>query len=143
MISALFTGIANILSSYLYLRDAAPSEAPPGLQVQAVSSTSLTLNWGELPIDKQNGIIRRYEVAISLGDGVVRNADVPKSKHSITVQNLKAHTTYWCRVRAHTISPGPYSVAVQVTTEEDSKYKTIHVFMAKLYELATNVLMVS
>ena len=95
--------------------------APPYLRVQEVFPTSLTLTWGELPPEKRNGIIREYEVEIKTGDGVyiVRNASEPK--RSITIQDLKAYTTYGCRVRAYTISPGPYSADVYAETPEDSK----------------------
>ena len=43
------------------------------------------------------------------------------SRRSVNIFNLEAHTIYRCRVRAHTVVPGPYSTEVQVQTPEDSK----------------------
>lgn len=73
-------------------------------------------------MDMQNGIIVHYQVNVT----ELETGDVLSTislNTFITVQFLHPHYTYVCIVSAVTISEGPYSEEVVVTTPEDGMYE--------------------
>jgi len=100
--------------------EAAPSAAPSNLQVTHVTPYSLHFHWNPPPPEHRNGIIRRYEIVLTpLSSG--RRVQQSSLTESIIIRNLKAHTTYRCKVSAYTTAAGPFTGEVQVMTNESGK----------------------
>ena len=98
----------------------APSQPPTNVQVSVINPRQVELVWAPPPMDKQNGIIRRYIINVtSVDDG--EELITYSQTTSTLVQNLHPFTTYVCSVSAETVNPGPFSQPIVVQTPEDGK----------------------
>ena len=106
-----------------------------------VTSTTISLNWSEVPAIDRNGIITQYEVEynqttfnVSTAQTVTVNSTMilftdENMAQSVIVDIMTAllsglheYVEYSIRVRAYTsVGPGPYSDAINVTTDEDGE----------------------
>jgi len=94
---------------------------------RAISSSEIIVTWDRVVPRDRNGIIRAYEIEylplMNYGGQIrreTRNVTVPE--RSITLNQLEAYVTYNISVTAITINgSGPYSTAIPVRTDEDSK----------------------
>lgn len=88
-----------------------------------VSSTSIKVQWGSIPLDSQNGIILGYCVTVMFNSVVIRNLSATSSIREIVVSGLAKRTTYQVSVAGVTVNgTGVKSTPVNVTTDEDGNY---------------------
>ena len=99
-----------------------PGAAPSNVTAKNTSSTSILVEWDEVPKDKRHGIIQSYAVIWKRVPGVYEPMveDTPKLQFELT--NLVKYTEYSIQVLAATrIGKGPASTAIVTRTDEDSK----------------------
>ena len=85
-------------------------------------SSYVLLQWSP-PIDVyHNGIIRHYIIRLkdSNSSTIILNHTTPTSQPSGNIGSLQPDTAYTCSVAAVTVSTGPFSPAINFTTEPDS-----------------------
>ena len=101
-------------------------DSSPALTAQAMSSTSITAHWSEVPFIHQNGIITTYEVLyepLDSYDGQLEGQILNMTTLSIVLTGLEEFTEYNISVRAYTVEgAGPYSDNVIIQTFQDSMY---------------------
>ena len=113
-----------------------PTSPPTAFRVDAVSSTTIKLAWGEVYIDDQNGIITMYEVNYTQTTfqlvPQVQTVTVSALTLATNLTGLEEDVNYSIRIRAYTsIGPGPYSSPVEVQTLQDSEsvpYNTCRIY---------------
>lgn len=72
-------------------------------------------------LDRQNGIITGYSVNVTNRDNR-ESILFSTTQTSITVEQLRAFTTYLCSVAAQTVvGLGPYTSTLMITTDEDGE----------------------
>ena len=91
---------------------------------QNSSSTSILVEWDEVPADQQNGIITGYTITYESqtenqnGDVQVNGSQVRETD----LKNLKEYVNYNITVFASTVKGnGPVSDPIVVITDQDSK----------------------
>lgn len=105
-----------------------PSGYPQGVQVTAISSTSLNISWNKVPETERNGNITHYEIRYT----PVNSPQLEQQQPKITatrdpalvsiLEGLEEFTTYNVSVRAVTIvGSGPLSPPQMNQTFEDGK----------------------
>ena len=93
----------------------APSAAPSNVSVTGVTSTTTTVQWGEVPCILQNGDITGYSVRY--GSEAV-NVTGDSSGGTYTIPDLMPSTNYPIQVAAmNGAGIGTYSAAVDQLTE--------------------------
>ena len=106
---------------YYYLEPNAP---PSNIQGHITSSTSILVQWGDVPATDQNGIILRYTVTYTaLPGGIERTkvVDAPTTQANLT--GLNEYTNYSITVFASTVKgDGNVSEPITVITDEDSTF---------------------
>ena len=102
-----------------YVIPTVPENPPLNPVGMATNSRTIQFSWG-IPPGRHNGIIREYRVnAMELQTG--RAFQRTASTTSILITSLQPSYTYRLSVSAYTISEGPYSPALNVTTPEDGQ----------------------
>ena len=101
----------------------APSAAPVSLQGHNVSSTSIFITWGQVPVSDQNGVILSYTVSYNeVSGGSEQTKIVDALKYQTTLTGLKKYTNYTITVVAATSKgKGVVSAPIIVITDEDSE----------------------
>ena len=105
----------------------APSNFPVNVATSPISSTSIMVTWGPVPVIDQNGIITGYEVMYepleTFGENIsTLTVNVSGSDLSTLLMELQEFVNYSISVRAYTIiGPGLYSEGVVVMTNEDGE----------------------
>ena len=93
--------------------------APPSIpQLTTLTSRSFTVMWQPPPLEEINGDIRRYTLLIVESE-TGRQFEVTTNDTLTTINSLHPYYNYLCRVRAETIQPGPYSVAISIRLLEE------------------------
>ena len=107
---------------FLSLNCAAPSSAPENITVSGVTSRSFSVQWlPPLPEDR-NGEIRSYSIMLTdKTKGVLMPYSLGGNETSTSFQDLHPAYTYSVTVAAVTIEEGPFSDALSVMMDEDSK----------------------
>ena len=96
----------------------APDGAPENVTGSATSSTSIRLTWDKPQRSLQNGYIVEYRVRVTeTNTGMVSASTV--TDRSLTLTSLHPYYIYSCSIAAVTVGIGPYSIAINVTTDED------------------------
>lgn len=100
------------------------------ITAQTVSSTSIMVNWMEVPLINQNGVIITYEVLYepieTFGGQLEGRSLNVTSQFSALLTDLEEFVAYNISVRAFTIEgAGPYSANVIKMTHQDSTYYSI------------------
>ena len=90
---------------------------------QNSSSTSILVEWDEVPADEQNGIITGYTITYqSQTENDNGNVQVNGSVRQTELTNLKEYVNYNITVFASTVKgDGPASDPIVVRTDQDSK----------------------
>ena len=106
----------------------APSSPPLNIQAERVSATSFLVTWQPPADEDKNGIIRQYSTAISAKPSWLHSTRqvLFSNDTELTVTSLAPYVTYEIHIRAHTISPGPFSTGYLVTTSEAGKTSNSH-----------------
>lgn len=105
-----------------------PSGFPTDIQVTAVSSTTIRVEWSNVEEDERNGNITHFELILSLSsltatnDSNISSVQASWKDRDIVFEDLEEFTEYNVSLRAFTvIGPGPFSPHLSVRTLEDGK----------------------
>ena len=100
-----------------------PNAPPSNVKGHNTSSTSILVQWGDVPPADQNGIILRYTVTYTaLPDGSPQPKVVNAPTTETTLTGLNEYTNYSITVFASTSKGnGNVSAPTTVITDEDSK----------------------
>ena len=101
-----------------------PTAAPLDVRGHNTSSTSILVEWDDVPAFDQNGIITNYTITYrSLTEGHNGSAIAGPSDRQKELTNLREYVDYEITVLASTSKgDGPESSPILVSTDEDSKY---------------------
>ena len=97
------------------------------MQGQSTSSTSIFVQWSNVPTADQNGVILSYTVTYkALPDGSPQTKVVSAPRTRATLTGLNEYTNYNITVFASTVKgDGRISALVIVVTEQDSTLTSI------------------
>ena len=119
-----------------------PSAPPVNVSARNLSSTSILVQWGEVPDTDKNGIILSYTVNYkATPEGSLQQKQVVNaSTREVTLTGLKKNTEYKIEVFANTSKGGgkKSEPPITVQTNEDSKYTIAQVAAAAFMGLATD-----
>ena len=111
-----------------------PSAAPINVRARNLSSTSILVQWGEVPDTDKNGIILSYTVNYKANprDSLQQSQVVNASTREVTLTGLDKNTEYEIEVFANTSKGGgkKSEPPITVQTNEDSKYTIAQVAAA-------------
>ena len=119
-----------------------PSAPPVNVSARNLSSTSILVQWGEVPDTDKNAIILSYTVnyqATPEGNPQQKQV-VNASTREVTLTGLKKNTEYKIEVFANTSKGGgkKSELPITVQTDEDSKYTIEQVAATALMGPATD-----
>ena len=97
-----------------------PSGTPQNVAAVAVTSRSIRVTWDPPQEDQQNGVIQRYMIMVMVQQ-TRASLSLNTTSTSITIPNLHPAYDHSIEVAAVTISVGPYSGAISLTTPDDGK----------------------
>lgn len=102
-----------------------PSSGPINLTAHALSSSSVQVEWNNIPKRHRNGIIRGYRIQYQAPDSPLQHKSVEENNtRQVTLKDLKAFTTYRLAVAGYTsMGDGVYSTVLNVQTLEDTPGK--------------------
>ena len=120
------------LSFFLLFFYSEPNAPPFNVQGYNTSSSSILVQWGDVPAAAQNGIILRYTVTYtSLPGGSTRTKVVNSPTTKAILTGLNKYTNYSITVFASTSKgDGNVSEPIVVVTDESSKF----IFVCKYKE---------
>ena len=100
-----------------------PNAPPANITGNNSSSTSILVQWYEVPENDKNGIIKGYNVTYKdWRTGVEKTQTVDAPTRQVELTGLNEFTKYNISVVAFTVKGGgPPSSPITVSTEEDSK----------------------
>ena len=99
-----------------------PSSPPTEVQVTYVGKREATFKWQPPVFEDQNGVIAYYQLIASQSQFEIPDTTVDANTTSRTLTNLEEHVEYTVVVAAATcIGVGPFSSAVNFTTQQDGK----------------------
>ena len=103
------------------------SPPPPNVRGTNKSSTSILVEWDQLPEKDQTGFILSYTVTYTpLPNGPTKTKNVTTSENQATLTGLNEYTNYSITVFASTSKGrGNESTPIVVITDEDSKFVII------------------
>ena len=116
-----------------------PNASPSYVQGHNTSSTSILVQWREVPEADQNGVILSYTVTYkALLDGSPQTKIVSAPTTQVTLTGLNEYTNYSITVFASTIRGGGLvSDPTFVVTAQDSKFHSsffvVELFVMLLY----------
>lgn len=120
---------SSVGSNYIVQRtnEATPSSGPDSVKTRATSSTTVVVEWAEIPLADSNGIIQGFKVrysALKAGASMVEGAQYKiienNSSRTTTLTELKKYTKYQISVCGFThVGDGVYSSAVTEQTFQD------------------------
>lgn len=92
------------------------------------SSTSLHVNWGEVPPAYHHNEVTGYRIFLEETGNprvVVANSTFPLDENSTDFTGLKKFTSYKARVRAYSLfGEGPEGIVIKLT-DEDSEFSCL------------------
>ena len=107
-----------------YIFCTVPSAHPSNIRGDDSSSTSIVVEWNEVPQEHRNGEIQGYKVLYSNAGGLEKKKTVDATTRQTSLIYLKKSTVYTIKVLAFTkTGDGPESPAIHVITAEDSKWE--------------------
>ena len=99
-----------------------PGAAPSNVTAKNTSSTSILVQWNEVPEDKRHGIIQYYTVTWKRVPGAYSEEMRVVTQLQFELRKLVKYTEYSIQVLAATrIGKGPASFPNVKRTDEDSK----------------------
>ena len=101
-----------------------PDAPPTNVQGFNTSSTSILVQWSDVPAADQNGIILSYTVTYkTVPDGSPQTKVVSAPKNQLMLTGLNEYTNYSITVFASTVKgAGNVNAPIIVITDEDSKF---------------------
>ena len=101
-----------------------PNAPPSNITGQNSSSTSIYVQWSNVPAADQNGVILSYTVTyVALRDGIPQTKVVSAPTTQVTLTGLNEYTNYSITVFASTIKGnGNASLPIVIITDDDSKF---------------------
>ena len=107
----------------LYKPPAAPSAPPVNLQGLNKTSTSILVQWHNVPLENQNGVIQSYTVTYTPHPGGSPETKVVNaSTTEVILTGLNEYTNYSITVFASTAKgDGNITAPIIVVTDQDSK----------------------
>ena len=112
-----------LVSIFVLLLFAGPNAPPSNVQGHSTSSTSILVQWSNVPAADQNGAILSYTVtykALPSGSPQTKVVSAPKTR--VTLTGLNEYANYSITVFASTIKgDGNLSEPIVVITDEDRK----------------------
>ena len=104
-----------------------PNPPPSNVQGRRASSTSILVQWSDVPAADQSGVILSYTVKYTaLPGGSEQTKVVNAPANETTVTELNEYTNYSIAVFASTSKGGGnVSEAIIIITDEDSKFAVI------------------
>ena len=101
-----------------------PHAPPSNVQGRNTTSTSILVQWNNVPAADQNGIIQSYTVTYkALPDGNPQTQVVSAPTTQLNLTGLNEYTNYSIMVLASTVKGhGPTTVPIVVITDEDSEF---------------------
>ena len=101
-----------------------PSAPPVNISARSLSSTSILVQWYEVPDSDKNGIILSYTVNYKASEGNLQQSQVVNaSTREVTLIGLDKNTAYKIEMFANTSKGGGRkSEPITLKTDEDSKY---------------------
>ena len=118
------------LCSILNLSHTAPSAAPTSVRVSGVTSSNITVQWGEVDCIHHNGDITGYSVQYGVqGSGSTQTRDVSGGDtRQTTIPGLNPSTNYSIQVAAvNSAGIGIYSDPPVIIETLPSKYTSVFV----------------
>ena len=107
-----------------------PGAPPNDVRAYNTNSTSILIQWDQVPESKQHGEILGYTVFYWETEGSAQGAShrqLFSFKRELRLTDLFKYTYYSIRVLASTaVGNGPASDPIQVRTDEDSEYTHLH-----------------
>ena len=100
-----------------------PSATPANVKGNNRSSTSILVQWDEVPENDKNGIIKGYNITYKdWRSGVEKTQTVDAPTRQVDLTGLNEFTKYNISVLAFTVKrDGPPSSTITGTTDEDSE----------------------
>ena len=116
--------ISYVLFALFFIEPNAP---PSNVQGRRASSTSILVQWSDVPAADQSGVILSYRVKYTaLPGGSEQTKVVNAPANETTVTELNEYTNYSIAVFASTSKGGGnVSEAIIIITDEDSKFAVI------------------
>ena len=116
--------LSFVHSSFGWFFFLGPNAPPSNVRGQNSSSTSIFVQWSNVPEADQNGVILSYTVIYkALPNGGPQTEVVSAPTSHVTLTGLNEYTNYSIIVFASTIKgDGNTSVPIFVITDEDSKF---------------------
>ena len=101
-----------------------PNAPPANVTGRNTSSTSILVQWDQVPVADRNGVILTYTVTfMAFSDGSEQTRNVTAPTTNATLMSLNKYTNYSITVFASTSKGGGNkSAPIIVTTDEDSKF---------------------
>ena len=90
------------------------------MTLAAIRPTAIRISWSPPPAKDQNGLIRQYQINITEVDTDTVTLRTSVSTY-IVLFELHPFYTYECIVGAVTVTEGPYSDLMTITTPEDGE----------------------
>lgn len=98
-----------------------PSGYPVNVRGNTISSTSIFVQWDEVPTARQNGVILYYTITYRpYSVFCLVNVFAPKTQ--ITLTGLNESTIYWISVSASTIKGHGPARHISIATGKDSEF---------------------
>ncbi|XP_057188349.1 protein sidekick-1 isoform X2 [Triplophysa rosa] len=127
----------------VFVGEAAPSVAPQNIQVKAVSSSQLDVEWQPPPVETQNGNIHGYKIHYWEKD---KQNDTEKElvlfipETSVHLKNLTSYTTYHIQLSAfNAAGDGPLGAARKGRTLQAAPGPPSHVLFSEVTGSSLNV----
>ena len=111
----------HFVCSYSSILSAVPSGTPVDVRVAAVTSRSIRVVWSPPLTDQQNGLILHYVVVVVAAQ-TRSTITLNVSSNSTSIPDLHPSYSYSIEVAAVTISVGPFSRSVSITTPDDGEF---------------------
>lgn len=87
-----------------------PDAAPEAIQAETLNTSSILLQWALPPVEKRNGLIIGYKIAVKENDKQVWNSNVDSEPRRKIIAGLMPGHKYSFRITARTINgSGPVS----------------------------------
>lgn len=119
--------VSIIIINFMYSSHfTVPSDSPRNISISALSSTELTVQWGNIDALHENGIITMYEIRYTplstFNDRIETMSVNTTGNGPVILAGLEEFVEYNISVRGYTrVGPGPYSDGVVTVTMEDGK----------------------
>jgi hypothetical protein len=105
----------------LYAIHIEPTAPPLNVSYGGRTNVSITLIWNPPPFEHQNGQIRSYSIIITYPLSETQRLLTTNSSYTnFTIGGLQPYSSYLFSIAAETISLGPYSNTINVSTVEGS-----------------------